>query len=1132
MKVTRCFPRSLITVLILVFAVQSCCFHLLAQEPSYADRTRAADPSQSRAEEEAERMVSLSADNITALLEQEPGLLLEVKKLLVRTAYEQGRVLDPKELTDEALFRLIAKDETVRVLITQEIEDRGYVRVRPTRQELEREQRAWQNEAGNNPAPGQKELPSAGNRGDEQHSAQPSPPVPQPSPKPELPSNTDPRRLLEQAQGAVDSLSSGLPLSVLSGQAISPDELGALLSSHLSTSKSPLASLASASLPSDKLSTAVASLSPSLQGTDGTQPGSVPAPTPHAEAKPPVMPKQGFHDDRPALWHRTNPYADVPSLYDLYSQYSKSSPVLERFGADVFRNGTGNSNQLPMDLPVGPDYVVGTGDDLSIDLWGGISQHLSQTVDRNGRLILPEVGAVQVSGRTLGEVQHLVQTVLRTQLRGVQADVSISKLRSIRVYVVGDVERPGAYDLSSLSTPLNALYEAGGPTSRGSLRLLKHYRGKQLIETVDVYELLLQGVRSDMERLQSGDTVLIPPVGSEITVEGMVRRPAIYELDGENNLAQVLQLAGGVLPTGTLRHIDVERVEAHESRTRLQIDVPETNNDAAVTKALEDFHIQDGDRVRISPIMAYSEKTVYLEGHVVRPGKYAYREGMKVTDLIKSYHELLPEPYGQHAEIVRLSAPEFKPEVLSFNLDNALAGKEQDVCLKPFDTVRVFGRFDFEDPPVITVTGAVRDPGDHITNGATYLRDAIYLAGNTTPDAQLGDAQIFRKTGDGKLKVISVDLKKALTGDAADNILLEPSDRLVIHKNLTRVDPATVTIEGEVAHPGKYRLGEDMSAADLVRMAGGLKRSAFTEEADLTSYMVQEGSKVTSEHTTVPLAKALANEPDADVRLHDGDVLTVRQLSGWNDMGATISVQGEVVHPGTYGVQQGERLSSVLQRAGGFRPDAYAYGAIFEREQVRELEQKSRAELIRQVQSEGPGQKSLFDLASGAKDGVDVQWKETLEKLQHTPPTGRVVIHISNNMKHWVNTTNDIQVRAGDTIYIPRRPTFVMVDGAVYNGTAVTFKPGKDGGWYLKQAGGATNMANKKAIFVVRADGSVIGGSGGLFRGNALSAELRPGDMLVVPDKAVGGGFSWRSTLQVAQLVSAVGIAVQVARGF
>ena len=839
----------------------------------------------------------------------------------------------------------------------------------------------------------------------------------------------------------------------------------------------------------------------------------------------PTLPRQ------PILRHRPNPYADVPSLYDLYAQYTRRPIALERFGEDVFLNGSGNLDELPMDMPAGPDYVVGPGDGLVINLSGGISQRLQRVVDREGRVVLPEVGAVEVSGRSLGDVQHLMQTTLRHQFRDVDTDVSLSRIRTVRVYVVGDVERPGAYDVSSLSTPLNAVYIAGGPTSGGSLRILHHYRGNQLIESVDVYDLLLHGVRGDMQRLQAGDTIQVPPLSGEVTIEGMVRRPAIYELNGEKSLAEVLELAGGVLPSGTLRHVDVERVESHESRTMLRLDIPEANNEQQVTQALEDFKIQEGDKIKITPILPYADKTVYLDGYVSHPGKFAYSDGMKVTDLVKSYKDLLPEPSTSHAEIIRLSAPDNAPVVLAFNLGDALAGKDQDLVLKPFDTVRVFSKYDFEDPPVITITGEVRDPGDHLTNGVAHLRDAIYLAGGTTRDALLDDAQVFRKTSDGKLDVISVNLAKALEGDDKDNIVLEPKDRVFIHRDLNKLDPPTVTIDGEVGRPGKYPLGETLTAAGLVRLAGGLKRGAYTEEADLTSYMVQNGDKVVSDHQNIQIAKALAGEPDTDVRLHDGDVLTIRQLSGWNDLGAVIQVKGEVAHPGGYGIQPGERLSSVIARAGGFLSTAYPYGAVFERVELREMEEKNRADLIQRIMAEAKEVKLVPEMDQDdqvqAKATV-LQYKRTVENLENTPPAGRLVIHISADLKRWANTSADVQVRPGDTIYIPKRPDVVIVDGSVYNPTGITYKPGKSAGWYLKQAGGPTAMANPKGTFVVRADGSVAGGTGSMFGGGVESAEMRPGDMLVVPEQIYSFSTKFKSTLAIAQIASSIGSAIAI----
>ena len=320
-------------------------------------------------------------------------------------------------------------------------------------------------------------------------------------------------------------------------------------------------------------------------------------------------------------------------------------------------------------------------------------------------------------------------------------------------------------------------------------------------------------------------------------------------------------------------------------------------------------------------------------------------------------------------------------------------------------------------------------------------------------------------------------------------------------------------MEGEVARPGKYPLGAEMTAADLVRVAGGFKRGAFTQEADLTRYEVEQNSKMVSDHVTVPIAAALADQPDSDVRLRDGDVLTIRQLSGWKDVGATITVTGEVVHPGTYGIQEGERLSSIIQRAGGFRSDAYPHGSVFERQQVRDLEDKNRADLIDRVQGEAANIKAIPEQNQQdilAKQAAIQQFQVTLQKLRNAPPEGRLVLHISSNVQHWANTSSDIQVRAGDTIYIPKRPSVVLVDGSVYNPTGITYKPGKSAGWYLKQAGGPTQMANKKGAFVIRADGSIVGRQ----QQHTLTSRgfdtlrLMPGGAIVVPRKMDPGAFT------------------------
>jgi protein involved in polysaccharide export with SLBB domain len=1101
----------------------------------------------SRAERQAAELVSMSADKILEIFRDAPGLVLAFKRALVLKAYEQGRLLDPESLTDDAVFDLVRTDGNIRVLATQEIEKRSYVRAKPTEEELRQSSRrnvgsdatvAANEDLAKAPITEKEywkqrvELERGREAEREKFREQQRQAIPDRNTVPNAPSTPADRRRetlrAQTTQGDIDYPSMS---------PITPGELPSLLAGSESAGDATSGSNAGVMSAAQRLrdntamSGAGALAIPSANSDVPVESASLTRPR---AQMPPLRPNY----EPPIIRHRPNPYADIPSLYDLYSQVSRRSPTLDRFGMDIFTNGTGNLDQLPLDLPVGPEYVLGPGDTLKIEMWGSVSQRLQRVVDREGLVSLPESGSVQVTGKTLGAVQQEIQTLLRTQYRDVRADVSLARIRTVRVYIVGDVNLPGAYDISALSTPLNAVLAAGGPSSRGSLRNVLHKRGNKVVQATDLYEMILHGTRSDISTLQSGDTILVPPIGPQITVEGMVRRPAIYELLGESNLAEALEIAGGVLSTGTLRHIDVERVQAHDKKIMLSIDLPENNDQQATTRAMEAFKIQDGDTIRISPILPYSYKTVYLDGHVFHPGKYPYNDGMKVTDLIKSYADMLPEPSRRHAEIIRLNPPDYRPVVLAFNLEDALSGKGTVPELKPFDTVRVFGRFDFEDAPEIMVTGEVRQPGEHLTNGETHLRDAIYLAGGITTDAKLDDAQIYRKLPNGEVKILSVNLGRALAGDPKEDLLLEAKDRIIVHRDLAKLDPPTVSILGEVAKPGKYPLGTNLSAADLVRLAGGFKRGAYTTNADLSRYVVENGKRILGEHQEIPIAKAMSGEADSDVRLMDGDVLSIRQLAGWAEIGASIIVKGEVLHSGTYGMEEGEKLSAIIERTGGFTATAYPYGAVLERMQVREFSEKSRQEMIHRV--EAGGNANISGSVTGQEQAALVQaamqqQQQVLNALRNQAPSGRLVIHISSDMRQWKNTSSDVEVRGGDVLLIPKRPNFVIVSGQVYNSSAVSFAPGKNAGWYLQQAGGATALADKKSVYVIRADGSVVGRDGGgssFWRGSVLSLKMQPGDMVVVPEKFITGSSAWKEIMTGAQFVSSMAIAAKVASSF
>jgi len=603
------------------------------------------------------------------------------------------------------------------------------------------------------------------------------------------------------------------------------------------------------------------------------------------------------------------------------------------------------------------------------------------------------------------------------------------------------VQRPGGYDLSALSTPVSALYAAGGPTAVGSLRTMKHYRGEKLVEDVDLYDFLLHGIRNSATRFESGDTLLVPPAETLVAISGAVRRPAIYELKaGEASLAKVIDSAGGLTAAASLGNIVVERIDGdHQRRTMSLRDASQPQ--ANLNELAARFELKDGDKIKVDPILPYSKQVVYLAGHVVRPGRVGYADGMRLSDVLRSYEEILPEP-ASHGEIVRLMSPDLHPETIDFNVPDVLIGNA-NVELKPFDTIRVFGRYEADAP--------------------------------------------------------------------------------------------TVSIRGEVLRPGNYPMTDGMSAAKLVRAAGGFKRDALQESADLTSYEIHDGKQIAERLAAVRIGAAVTGtDPQADVPLKPGDILTVHQISNWDDIGQSVTVQGQVLYPGSYGFSDGERLSSVLLRAGGLLPTAYPLGAVLIREQVKDLEQKSRDELVRQIEANAAAARLSPSVSSangaGALQLIREQQTQIVSDLKGHPPVGRMVIHIGADIQSWANTPADIELRRGDALTIPKQPGFVLVSGQVYNATALTFTPGKSAGWYLSRAGGANSTANRKEIFIIRANGTVVGRrSGTWFAGDVLSAKLNPGDVIVVPQKIIGGSLFWRNLLTAGQLAASVAITSGVA---
>ena len=405
-------------------------------------------------------------------------------------------------------------------------------------------------------------------------------------------------------------------------------------------------------------------------------------------------------------------------------------------------------------------------------------------MDRNGQIALPEVGVLNVSGMTLAAMQDYLQDQLARKQTDFKMAVTMGRLRTIKVFVVGEADTPGSYTVSSLSTVINALFAAGGPSKNGSLRDIRLLRSNQKPLHIDLYDFLLGGDKSDDVRLQDGDTIFVPLIGPVVGLAGNVKRPAIYEMAKPMTLREVLDLGGGVNYAGWLQQVQVERVENHQRRIVVDFNVAEQTGIAA--KHAADTIVQDGDIVRVFAVSPFEQNVVRLAGHVSRPGKYELKPGMRLGDIITSYGVLLPQANLEHGEIERLVEPDYHPVIIPFKPGKLLEGDaSQNIELVKFDTIRIY-RWDQKGKRSVSIAGEVYRPGEYRFIPGMRLSELLDAAGGPQKNAYLKDAELTRRhisqTGM-QTEKIDIDLEKALAKDPAQDIELQDYDHLIVRSN-------------------------------------------------------------------------------------------------------------------------------------------------------------------------------------------------------------------------------------------------------------------------------------------------------------------------------------------------------------
>lgn len=688
---------------------------------------------------------------------------------------------------------------------------------------------------------------------------------------------------------------------------------------------------------------------------------------------------------------------------------------LNQFGYNFFRQPASFAPQV--DVPVGPDYLIGPGDTLILTVWGSVDLTLALEVNRSGEVVLPRVGSARVWGVPYGKVGEVIRSALSRTFKNVQLNVTMGKLRLMKVYVVGEVNAPGDYDVSALSTVINALAAAGGPTKEGSLRTIQVLRAGKVVETVDLYNFFLKGDKSRDIRLRPGDTINVPVHGKLVGIAGNARKPAIYEFSDLPTLKDLVEMAGGISSAGYLQRVQISRVEQNQKKVAADFSFDPGLSPEQLQARLSEVKLQDMDLVKILPIDFTVRNHVLLDGYVLRPGSYALKPGMRLGD-VASRDNMLPEYCSDTVELTRLVLPDYHTERLYLNLDRALQGDlKENILLQEFDTVRVFSRWEMEEVPRARVSGEVQNPGLYRIFPNTTLRDLILAAGNVKKTAYLKSTEITRSeiSKDGvRSRLINVDLDEALKGSPAHNIQLDNYDEVMVR-----------------------RLPE------------------WKEETD--RYFV---------------------------------------------------LTGEVRFPGVYPIVKGERLSSLIERAGGYTSKAYLKSAKFTRKLTRELQQKRMDEVIARTERDLTRKQQELTSVAASKEELEATkatiegMKTSLEKLKLAKAEGRISIDLSA-LEVLKKSPYDLELQGGDTLDIPMSSNSVMVYGEVYNPTTVVLSPGEEVKHYLEKAGGPTVNAEESEMYVVRADGTVVSKRAmrGLFFNGFMSLVLDAGDTVVVPQR-------------------------------
>ncbi len=772
---------------------------------------------------------------------------------------------------------------------------------------------------------------------------------------------------------------------------------------------------------------------------------------------------------------------------------------LERFGMDVFANAP-NTFTPAMDIAIPEQYILGVGDQLSIQIYGKENAEYVLPITREGTVLVPNIGPIKIVGLAFAEMKQFLAEKIKQSIIGVNVVVSLAELRSMRIFVLGEAYKPGPYTLSSLSSVTHAIFAAGGVSDIGSLRNISVKRAGKIVQTVDLYDLLIHGDSSSDMLLQSGDVVFIPTQSQSVSIRGAVRRPAIYELKTGENYNHLLAMAGGLLPSAYPQSTIVERFNKQSLRSIVNIDL----TDQQARKQL----LHSGDYVRILESSGVYEQSLTVIGAVTRPGKYQWQKGIKITDLLPTLNaHVLSYADLSYALVVRQKDQSRNIELLQFNLAKALENPLQDsadnLVLLPNDKVLIFSNVSKHIDEKMSL------------DELAFTQEQLFAKEREQAKSYYQENSFWKKYGSSALKsplttntdaeaesIANQSLVQITNGAQGEKLnlremalfsrhrLLAPVLRKLRQQGASGQPIQLVEVDGQVKFPGVYPLVKNANVSDLIAAAGGVKESAYLARAEVTRNDFNQNG-ATKLSLNVDLGSALAGDKQSNITLKSKDRLNVHKIPAWSE-NHVVELRGEFVFPGKYTIRRGETLADLIVKAGGLTEYAHPDASVFTRTQLKELEQKNLIKLAGDLRIE-MASKSLTE--KGASTSYDDAQK-LLADITKLEPVGRLVINLPDVM---TQKSEEILLEGGDVLYVPTKKNSINVIGQVQVSSSHLYDATMTAEDYIIQSGGAKKRADEERIYVISANGSIkMVEESNWFAGSANTA-LKPGDTIVVP---------------------------------